>query len=169
MSTLPGVRLGPPPWGPGWDKLAARLDAAGIPALGQEGLVKHIHQHLDVYDEGKKVTVPFAIGIDPNGKFIAPLHTHDAAGIIHVESPTEYDYTLGQFFEVWGVRFSRTCIGGLCNSGDKTLRVFVWGKPFTGDPTRIVLDEHQEIVIAYGTAAQLPDPVPSSYKFPSGL
>jgi hypothetical protein len=168
MSTLPGIRVDAPPWGPGWNKLAARLDAAGIPALTQ-AIVKHIHAHLDIYDEGKKITVPFAVGIDPNGRFLAPLHTHDASGVAHVESATEYDYTLGQFFEVWGVRLSSTCIGGLCNAGDKTLRIFVWGQPFTGDPTRIILDAHQEIVIAYGTQAQLPNPIPSSYKFAPGL
>ena len=41
--------------------------------------------------------------------------------------------------------------------------------PVDGDPTRIVLDEHQEIVLAYGTPEQMPDPVPSTYEFPAGL
>jgi hypothetical protein len=33
------------------------------------------------------VPVPAGIGIDPAVGF-APLHTHDASGVIHVESPT---------------------------------------------------------------------------------
>ena len=49
------------------------------------------------------------------------------------------------------------------------LSVFVNGKPLKGDPTRIILDERQEIVVAYGTAAQVPDPVPATYDFPEGL
>jgi hypothetical protein len=32
-----------------------------------------------------------------------------------------------------------------------------------------VLAEHQQIVLAYGTPAQMPKPVPSSYRFPAGL
>jgi hypothetical protein len=28
---------------------------------------------------------------------------------------------------------------------------------------------HEEIVVTYGTAAELPDPIPSSYTFPPGL
>jgi len=31
------------------------------------------------------------------------------------------------------------------------------------------LDAHQEIVVAVGTPAQLPSPIPSSYAFPAGL
>lgn len=43
------------------------------------------------------------------------------------------------------------------------------GRAVPGDPTRIVLDEHQEIVLAYGTPEQIPDPIPSSDEFPAGL
>ena len=51
-------------------------------------------------------------------QFIAALHTHDASGIVHIESPDKRDYTLGQFFDVWGVRLSSTCLGApYCNVG----------------------------------------------------
>lgn len=43
------------------------------------------------------------------------------------------------------------------------------GQPFAGDPRSLVLAEQQEIVVALGTAAKLPSPVPASYAFPSGL
>ena len=33
----------------------------------------------------------------------------------------------------------------------------------------ITRGDHQEIVIAFGTAAQPPSPVPSTYQFPPGL
>jgi hypothetical protein len=65
--------------------------------------VAHIHQHLDIYVDGRKVPVPALIGIDPAAGF-APLHVHDTSGVIHVESPTVRSYTLGEFFAVWGVR-----------------------------------------------------------------
>jgi hypothetical protein len=76
----------------------------------------HLHQHLDLYVDGRQVPVPAGIGIDPAVRF-APLHTHDTSGVIHLESPTVRTYTLGQFFAVWGVRFTRSCLGGYCAAG----------------------------------------------------
>jgi hypothetical protein len=60
---------------------------------------------------GQKVAVPEGIGIDPQAGIITLLHTHQPDGVIHVESPVERRFTLGQFFRVWGVRLSDTCIG----------------------------------------------------------
>ncbi len=167
MTSLPGVLTSPPPWGANDDdaKLQQRLRAIGLDPLTAEGQVVHIHQHLDLYADGTKVTVPAQIGIASSGSFISDLHTHDATGIMHVESPTATSFSLGQFFAVWGVRLDARCIGGLCASGDKRLKVWVNGKPVGGDPTRIVLAEHQVIVLAYGTPAQDPNPVPASYDF----
>ena len=170
MDDLPGILKTPPPWSANTGKLQQRLRAIGLPALTAEGQVVHIHQHLDLFVDGKPVKVADDIGIDPNGGFISPLHTHlQTEGVVHVESPTQTRFSLGQFFAVWGVRLDGKCIGGKCVSGDKELRVWVNGKPVEGDPTRIVLDEHQEIVIAYGTPKQMPDPVPATYDFPAGL
>jgi hypothetical protein len=170
MDDLPGILKTPPPWSANTAKLQQRLRAIGLPALTAEGQVVHIHQHLDLFVDGKPVKVADDIGIDPNGGFISPLHTHlQTEGVLHVESPTQERFSLGQFFAVWGVRLDGECIGGKCASGDKQLRVWVDGKPVSGDPTRIVLAPHQEIVIAYGTPKQMPDPVPSTYDFPAGL
>ncbi len=93
---------------------------------------------------------------------IGVLHTHDTDGFIHVEAPQAYDYTLGQLFGVWGLRLSKTCIGGLCAASGKPLRVWVNGHLFKSDPTRLVLDDHQEIAIVYGTP---PDKIPKSHDF----
>jgi hypothetical protein len=166
---LPGLQTGPAPWGANTADLAARLRAIGLPPLSAtEGTAVHIHQHLDLYVDGRKVPVPALIGIDPAVGF-APLHVHDTSGVIHVESPTVRSYTLGEFFAVWGVRFTPSCLGGYCAGGDRRLRVYVDGTLHRGDPTTIILEPHQEIVVAFGTAAQLPSPIPSSYRFPPGL
>jgi hypothetical protein len=167
MSRLPGILETPPPW-PANDeqgKLQLRLRAISLDPLTAEGQAVHIHQHLDLYVAGKKVTVPAQIGIASSGAFLSDLHTHDATGIMHVESPTVRSFSLGQFFAVWGVRLDAKCLGSLCASGDKGLRAWVNGVPVAADPTRIVLDEHQEIVLAFGTPAQDPKPVPKSYDF----
>jgi hypothetical protein len=167
MSGLPGILETPPPWPSNDDqsKLQLRLRAIGLDPLTAEGQAVHIHQHLDLYVAGRKVTVPAQIGIASSGAFLSDLHTHDATGIMHVESPTVRSFGLGQFFAVWGVRLDAKCIGGLCAAGAKSMRAWVDGAPVAGDPTRIVLAEHQEIVLAFGTPAQDPKPVPKSYDF----
>ncbi|MDX6690236.1 MAG: hypothetical protein QOG15_1693 [Solirubrobacteraceae bacterium] len=171
IAKLPGALTTKPPWPANNDSntLQLRLRKIGLPALNAEGQVVHIHQHLDLFANGEPVTVPAQIGIDAAGAYIAPLHTHDATGVLHVESPTVATFTLGQIFAVWGVRLDRTCIGGLCAGGGKQLRVWVNGKPLNADPTRIELAAHEEIVIAYGTPAQMPKSIPSSYAFGADL
>ena len=165
---LAGLQTGPAPWGANTADLAERLEAIGVPPLSpMEGTAVHIHQHLDLYVDGRKVLVPAGIGIDPAVGY-APLHTHDPSGVIHVESPTVRTYTLGEFFAVWGVRFTPSCLGGYCAGGGRQLRVFVDGRAYRGDPTTLALAPHQELVVAFGTAAQLPSPIPSTYQFPPG-
>ncbi len=74
----------------------------------------HIHPHLSVIMDGKPVTVPANIGIDSHlwnmhtldtygMTGMAPLHTHQNDGVIHVESYKDQDYTLGQFLDIWGI------------------------------------------------------------------
>src|SRR4029450_9131283 len=169
-TTLPGILKGPAPWPANTKDLEARLSAIGLPALSAEGTELHIHQHLDLYVNGTKQVVPAEIGIITSPQVVfSPLHTHVTSGIVHVESPTVRSFTLGEFFDVWGVRFTPTCIGGYCTQGDRTLRVYVDGQLATGDPTTLELFAHEEIVVTYGTEAELPDPIPSSYTFPPGL
>jgi hypothetical protein len=156
------------PWGPNAAGLRDRLRALGLPALAQEGTALHIHQHLDLYLNGKHEAVPAGIGIGPGRSFLAPIHTHDRTGILHVESPTRAAFTLGQFFGVWGVRLSARCIGGYCARDGRTPEAFVNGLRVSGDPGRIPLRPHEEIVLAFGTQAQLPKRIPSSYAFPAG-
>jgi hypothetical protein len=160
--SLAGLQTGPAPWGANTADLAQRLQATGVAPLNPvEGTAVHIHQHLDLYVDGHKVLMPAGIGIDPAVGY-APLHTHDPSGILHVESPTVRTYTLGQFFAVWGVRFTPSCLGGYCTGGGRQLRVYVNGQLVRGDPTAVTLAAHQELVVAFGTAAQLPSPVPAS-------
>lgn len=46
------------------------------------------------------------------------------------------DFTLGDFFDIWGVRFDGHCVGGACDGGGRTLSVFVNGQPFGVSPSR---------------------------------
>ena len=169
-SRLPGLMTSKGPW-PANNRalLHARLDAIGLPALRAEGQRLHIHQHLDIVVRGRPYRIPAGIGIDHHARFISPLHTHDFSGIMHVESPTVRRFTLGQWFDVWGLRFSSNSLGGYRADGKERVWVFVNGKRWLGNPRQITLREHQEIVVAFGTLASIPKPVPSSFPFPPGL
>jgi hypothetical protein len=162
---LPGLLTSQAPWDNNVDKLGERLDVLGLPKLGQEGNVLHIHQHLDIFVDGKQIAVPKLIGIPSSSSFIATLHTHDTTGVMHVESPTQEDFFLGQFFDVWGVKFTSTQLGGYTATSDKPLTVYLNGAKFSGDPRQLKLAAHQEIAVVYGTP---PDSIPSTYAFPSG-
>ena len=165
---LPGIETGSVPWYPEIAHLRARLADIGLPALGAEGTALHIHQHLDLLINGSTVPIPAGIGIDEAAGFISPVHTHDTSGIIHVESDVVRDFTLGEFFDIWGVRFTKDSIGGYTASAASTLAVYANGSLVMGDPRNLVLTEHQEIVIEYGTKKEMLTTVPASYTFPAG-
>ncbi|MDE1876772.1 MAG: hypothetical protein KGH86_08115 [Thaumarchaeota archaeon] len=74
----------------------------------------HIHPHLSMTIDGNPVVIPANIGIDSHlwnvhtldsygMTGMAPLHTHTADGVIHVESYKDQGYTLGQFLDIWGI------------------------------------------------------------------
>ena len=168
---LPGLMVGKVPWAANNGVyLRQRLKAIGLHALPTEGVRVHIHEHLDVVVNGKLYPVPALIGINVGERFVTELHTHDESGIIHVESPTDRTFTLGDFFDVWGLRLSQKCLGGYCSSGAKHVYVWVNARRVHGDPRKIVLVRHQEIVVVYGTLASIKPlgPIPAAYPFPQG-
>jgi hypothetical protein len=170
-NSLPGILTSPATWPNNSPNLDARLSSDGLPPLSAtEGLVLHTHQHIDIFIRGQRVGVPAQIGIVTSPSILfAPIHTHDATGIVHVESPVVRDFSLGEFFDVWGVRFTSTCIGGYCNIGNERLQVFANGQVVTFDPRRLKLIAHEEIVVTFGTPGQIPTPYPIRYRFPAGL
>jgi hypothetical protein len=161
FAKLPGINHGKAPWPAEIDNLAQRLPLLGLKPLQAEGTVVHIHQHLVIFVNGKPVTVPKDIGID-DSQFLTELHTHDSTGVMHVESDTKRDYSLGQFFAVWGVYLSKKCVGGYCATPNSPLFVYVDGKRYSGDPVTLPLQSHQVIAVVYGKP---PKKIPSTYNF----
>ena len=166
---LPGLIRTPPKWDKNTQDLEPRLKKIGVDLLPAEGNVLHIHEHLDIFSEGKHVGVPALIGIkvkSGNQPEFAELHTHDATGVIHLESTRAQAFSLGQFFGVWGVYLAKNCVGGLC-SPPGAFTAYVNGKqvPANADLDRLVLEQHDEITLVYGTP---PAKIPSSYNWPAG-
>lgn len=117
-------------------------------------IIIHIHSQLSITMDGKPMKVPSQIGIDPSlwndnsldeygmqampemgMSGMAPLHTHDDSGIIHVESSINRDYTLGEFFKTWGLDLE-----------GKTIKATVDGKPIA-EFESIVLKDGEKIIL----------------------
>jgi hypothetical protein len=146
----------------------------GIRCVGNEQLVFHIHSHLTVFVHGEARRIPYGVGIEdpqvaqtPAGPFVASgscfywLHTHAADGIVHIESPIVRAYTLGDFFDVWGQKLTRTQVGP--DTGPVT--AFYNGRLYRGDPRKIPLSPHAQIQLEVGT----PRVPPVTIAFPPGL
>ncbi len=139
----------------------------GIQCDASEQVVYHIHAHLAVYVNGQPRKIPLGVGIvEPvvqqtsNGPFASAsrcyywLHTHTTDGIIHIESPSQRTYTLGQFFDIWRQPLSPTQVGPATGR----LTVFVDGRRYAGNPRSIPLRPHADIQIDVGKVVP-PQPV----------
>lgn len=143
----------------------------GIEGSSREMLKVHVHAHLALFNKGQQIAIPYGIGIVrpfqatngfvSMGQGIYWLHTHDATGIIHVESPDDRTYTLGQFFDIWGQPLTANDVAGLKG----VVHAFVNGKPYSGNPRGIVLGAHTQITLEVGA----PTVPPPTYAFPAGL
>jgi hypothetical protein len=155
----PGLQTSMPPWQPQYANLPQRVKQIGIPPGGKEKF--HIHALLHIYVNGLLSPVPAEIGLDSAKGVESSLHTHDATGIIHMEAPHPYSYTLGDFFSVWGVKLGPAQLGGLKGLGGDHLHFYVNGKPLS-NPAAYVLHNGDSVVIGYGPANGFPH-TPSTY------
>src|SRR5919204_2866518 len=159
--------------------------AAGQPGAPIDGiscqsemLNYHIHAHLTLYKDGKPVPLPAQVGI-PYSQAISGqhyclywLHTHDASGVIHIESPTARLYTLGQFFDIWHYTSLWDAQGGIAGQAGLVvdasfvtalkaakpgeIHIFVDGKPVSADYRSITLTKHKLVTVEIGTPLKPP-------------
>jgi hypothetical protein len=157
----PGLQSSKPPWPPEYKHLAERLGRLGLPPGGKEKV--HTHALLHIYVAGLLVPIAANIGLNPSKGVESSLHTHDHSGIIHMESPYPYNYTLGDFFAVWGVKFGPAQLGGLTGFGGDKLHFYLNGRPLA-NPAAHVLANHDSVVIGYGADSSFPH-APSTFLF----
>jgi hypothetical protein len=132
----------------------------GIQCGSKEELAYHIHAHLAVFDNGQARSVPGGIGIPGSqvvqttegpvasgGQCIYWLHTHAPDGVIHIESPTQRIYSLGDFFDEWHQPLSATQVGDVKGK----VSAIVNGKPWTKSIRAIPLNPHQVIQLNVGS------------------
>ena len=65
------------------------------------GSVYHSHPTLTITIIGVNFPLPPTPGTVDNG-CLQPIHTHDATGVLHIETDQNRDYTLGDWFLLWG-------------------------------------------------------------------
>jgi hypothetical protein len=123
---------------------------SGVSCDAMEGQRVHIHQHLVILDHGTEVAIPPNVGQVPAKRCLYWVHTHTPDGIIHIEAPQDRSFTLGDFFKIWGQPLTRTTAASAHAAKGGLLRVWVNGKAFKGDPRKIVLAKHADIVIEAG-------------------
>jgi hypothetical protein len=140
----------------------------GIGCQTSEQTVFHIHTHLTIFVNGQQRQVPAAIGIPgavaqqtQAGPFINSgscfywLHTHAADGIIHIESPVQRTYTLGEFFDEWGQPLGPGQVG----QAQGKVTVIVNGQVFKGNPRDVPLGSHENLQVEVGTPLVAPETI----------
>ncbi len=120
----------------------------GVECQAGEQLQYHVHAALEILVDGQPVAVPADTGIRSNCIFW--LHTHDNTGTLHIEAPETRDFTLGQFFAVWGQPLSATQLLSSTVDASHKITATVNGTPFTGDPASILLADRETIVLQFG-------------------
>jgi hypothetical protein len=139
----------------------------GISCQTSEQTLFHIHAHLTIFVNGSARQVPAAIGIPgaqaTQGSFIETgtcfywLHTHAADGIIHIESPVQRIYTLGDFFDEWGQSLGPDQVGP---ASGHVVAIYN-GQVYQGNPRNIPLNAHAQIQLEVGTPLVAPEHITS--------
>lgn len=106
----------------------------------------HIHPALTIVIDGEKRKIPKDVGITDG--CMHPLHTHDDSGTLHVESPVRRDFTLGDFFAVWGQPFDKDRVLDKTVDGTHEIRLLVNGQ-LSQDYGNLVLHDKDKIMISY--------------------
>ena len=102
-------------------------------------LKQHIHPELKIFVDGVEEALPAEIGLTLTQH--RAIHTHETDGVIHVEAQDTRDYTLGNFFSVWGKTIARE---------GYDVQMLVDGSPST-KYENLVFRDGQKIVLKYTT------------------
>jgi hypothetical protein len=113
-----------------------------VQCIDHDNLDTHIHVTLVTVWNGQPEFLPAGIGITP--ACMSPTHTHDDSSAIHIEAPSNQQYTVGDFFDIWGET------SPALRPGSEVENVSLNGRPYMDDYRDIVFEEGIRIVIAFG-------------------
>ncbi len=108
-----------------------------------------VNAHLEIVYNGQWLQMPQNIGVTSACTY--EMNTSDHTGIIHIGSPTVRNYTLGEFFDIWGQPLTSTNVVGL--SGDVVAYINDNGESrrYMGDLRSIQVVSHRAITLQIGT------------------
>lgn len=173
---------------------------AGLPCEVEMSNNYHIHVFVGVIVNGQQYALPVGTGaVEPTSDHNKDspsatqcfyfTHTHDSTGVVHIESdnggvpdspPMDTKYTLGQWFQVWGINVSYMGWNQFGQFGQYSgpMEVLTSGQvfrgvlsgqnstvpesdltPYVGDPNQIPLYSHEVIWFLIGP--QYPASLPS--------
>ena len=88
--------------------------------------------------------IPASIGIRalPGGRAcLEPVHTHDASGIVHIESASATQaYTLANFFMIWRATYHTVAIGVILYPVSYTLSDLFGHRPDARPAVQLIVD-----------------------------
>jgi hypothetical protein len=161
---------------------------ATIPCDHLEQTQIHYHTALQIMYQGSVVGLQAGTGIQ-GGEAAAScfywLHVHASSpNVIHIESPSQDVFTLGDFIKVWDafdnyngkprIHLDSTHVATFTlQPGDSVITYIDLGDGkgptvYDGDPNKIVLKKHEVITIEI-TSAQFPAKTPPTFTFQNGL
>lgn len=156
------IGVGPRYHPPAGAHAVAALRCSGA-ALRRDGV------HLELFARRRVVLVPAGVGMRRplvregarvvRGRCSFPLRTREPTGTIEVARGARL--TLGQLFAVWGQPLARRRLLSFRGS----IRAYVNGRRRRGDPRRIVLARHANVVLEVGGFI----PPHRRFLFPRGL
>jgi hypothetical protein len=170
--TAAAARLRPVPAGrgPGFDLAAHGLRVARSLPVDElrcrAAVGRRVEAHLELFARGRVIPIPPGIGIAPplqrggayvhGGRCSYAVRTREPTGLLELRAGAVP--TLGQLFDVWGQPLSRTRLAAFHGS----VRAYVGGVRWHGDPRAIPLRRHAAIALAVGPAV----PRHATYVFP---
>jgi hypothetical protein len=173
-SVQPSSSLGVPPLLAGTAAEAGGRPVDGIECEVRERLLFHIHAHLAIFVDGQRRTIPRGIGIPPprritssdQGPFVVGdtcyyrMHSHTADGVIHIESPVQRTYTVGDYFDLWRQPLGPDQVGPERGA----VVIYVNGQRFRGNPRDTPLTAQALVQVDVGSNVP-----PQGFTFPPGL
>lgn len=107
---------------------------------GHTNLKQHIHPEFSITVDGVPETLPANIGVTDD--CMAEIHTHDATGMVHIETVHPKTFVLADFYAVSGTALERPGYNVSVSSNATPVQ----------DPLTMQLADHQKIEIVYTTA-----------------
>jgi hypothetical protein len=152
--------------------------SGSIPCDLLEHTQVHYHAALQILYQGTPVAIPPDVGRLTSCFYW--LHVHaESPGVIHIESPKNRTFTLGDFFKVWAASkgtpepLDATHVATFTLTPDQKLVVYIDHQDdkkgpqlYTGDPAKIELTAHEVITLEITPPQVSPPP---TFTFQSGL